>query len=365
MLRNLIARMDPGKFETRVVSMTSLGTIGKQLRESGIRVDVLGMRRGLPDVRGILPLRRFIREFEPDCLQTWLYHADLLGTFVARNMGFRPFAWNIRCSRMKMSQYGPLSGLTLRLLARMSGSPDAVVINSRSGREVHESLGFHPRRWELIPNGFDVDRFRPDDSARRRLRTELGLPGDALLIGLIARYDAMKGHDTFIGAAAETARSHDAFFVMAGPRVDRENSPLMQQLGAASLVSRACVLGERHDIPYILAGLDIACSASIGEGFPNSVGEAMSCGIPCVVTDVGDSAWLLGESAGRVVPAGGVAAFAGALKAMIDIGRDGRVELGAAGRRRIMEHFTLEAAVKQYENLYAGLVASRRARSTS
>ncbi len=361
MLWNLVSHMNAAAFENRVVSMTALGAVGERLRDHGVTVDVLGMRRGLPDVRGLLPLRRIVREFRPDGLQTWLYHADLLGTMLSRTMGIRPLIWNIRCATMDLSRYGLSSRLTLRFLARLSRRPEAVIVNSRAGLVLHESLGFNPRRWALIPNGFDVKRFSPDDSARARLRSELGLREESLLIGLIARYDAMKGHDAFLAAAADVARQAGVHFVLAGGGVDMQNQVLKELIAKSGIQSRVFLLGERRDVPALLAGLDVVCSASIGEGFPNAVGEAMACGIPCVVTDTGDSAWLLGEHAGKVVPVSDSGALSKALSEMIAVGRDARAAMGAAGRRRIVENFTLDSAVSHYEDLYYGLIGSGRA----
>ncbi|MFZ4596403.1 MAG: glycosyltransferase, partial [Verrucomicrobiaceae bacterium] len=112
-------------------------------------------------------------------------------------------------------------------------------------------------------------------------------------------------------------------------------------------------LGERHDLARLTAALDIACSSSaFGEGFPNVVAEAMGCGIPCVVTDVGDSAWLL-DGAGTVVPPNNAAALAEALNRMVALTPEQRHALGKAGRQRILDQFDLHAVVQQFEALFS------------
>ena len=238
-------------------------------------------------------------------MQTWLYHADLLGWAAAGLAGVKFLVWNIRSSDIDTSQYKPLSGLVIRACARLSGRPQAVVVNSLAGQAVHTGLGYHPRRWVHIPNGVDVDRYKPDPDARRAVRAELGLPVDAILIGMNARYDPMKNHSGFIQAAGKLVRSSlDVHFLLAGQDVDPGNTVLVDLIGRENLAGRVHLLGRCEDVPLLDAALDIlAMTSSFGEGFPNAVAEAMACGITCAVTDVGDAALLVGNT-GRVVSAG-------------------------------------------------------------
>ena len=346
-LRNLVRDMDRTRFENVVVSMTTEGALGESIRRSGTRVVTLGMPRGVPDPRGVWRLRRILRDFDPHILQTWLYHADLLGT-IAKAVHRKPsLAWNVRCANMDMTQYRALSGITLRVLARVSRAPAAVVINSEAGRNVHEGLGYHPRKWELIPNGFDAERFRPDPSARQRLRDALGLPHSAFIVGLVARLDPMKDHTTFMEAARMAGAGRDMHFVLVGEGVE--------QLGSSE---RVHPLGRRNDVQTIVPGFDVACSASKTEGMPNAVGEAMACAIPCVATDAGDTRWLLGDG-GMIVPTEDPRAFAAALGEMYAKPPDERRAIGERARQRILDQFTLDAAVRRYEHLYTSLVADR------
>ena len=204
---------------------------------------------------------------------------------------------------MDLQQYAASTTLVVKLLSRLSRLPDAVVVNSKAGRRWHEGLGYRPRRWEFVPNGFDTVEFRPDASARTGLRAELGLDSNAILVGLVARYDRMKGHEDFLRAAARLHEEHDkVHFVLAGRGVEAGNTALAAIASALGLDGAVHFLGERADVRRVTAALDIAVSASrFGEGFSKAIGEAMACGVPCVVTDVGDAAVLVGET-GRVVP---------------------------------------------------------------
>jgi len=257
-----------------------------------------------------------------------------------------------------MSCYSRLSAVLLRALARLSGWPDVVVANSKVGKAFHESLGYHPRRWAVIPNGFDVKRYRPDREARVRVRRELGCDPDTPLIGLIARYDPMKDHATFLRAASLLLRRQArARFALAGRGAEAENAVLAKTIKALGLGSAVHLLGERSDIPKIMAALDLlSMSSAFGEGSPNVVGEAMACGVPCVVTDVGDAARIVGET-GKVVPPRSPEALADAWLALLALSADERARLGVAARRRIETSFALSEIVVQYEDLSEGLAA--------
>ena len=357
MLRRLLEKMDRNYFSNLVISLSDVGPVGQDILKLGIPVASLGMSPGRPSPASIWRLVRLLRHHRPQLLQTWLYHADLLGLVAAGLSGRPKVVWNLRCSNMDLTQYSQMTGLIVRACAALSPLPYAVVANSEAGRRYHQSVGYRPRRWELIPNGFDLDRFRPDPSARGRLRAELGVPEDAPLIGLVARFDPMKDHRTFLEAAAVVHRRYEAVdFVLCGTRVDRGNVPLAQRVQALGLDSVTHLLGERYDVPNITAALDVACSSSITEGFPTAVGEAMACGVPCVVTDAGDSALLLGDG-GIVVPPRDPAALAEALGELMQAGSAGRAELGRLGRERVERHYSLPAIVDRYERLYKELSA--------
>ncbi|MFN8536645.1 MAG: glycosyltransferase [Thermomicrobiales bacterium] len=178
-----------------------------------------------------------------------------------------------------------------------------VIVNSETGRRYHQQLGYHPREWAFIPNGINLDEFSPNPAHRAAVRAELGLAPDTPLIGLIARRDPMKDHATFFQAAALLSRDHpDAHFLLAGRGITPSDPTLARLLAATGLTGRARLLGERRDIPRLTAALDLATSSSAyGEGFPNVIGEAMACAVPCAATAVGDSAQLIGDT-GPIVP---------------------------------------------------------------
>ncbi|MBI1748837.1 MAG: glycosyltransferase [Acidobacteria bacterium] len=355
MLYKLLRGMERRRFQNVVVSMASGGSLADKITALDIPVYSLDLRRGAPNPAALWRLRRVLRQVKPHVLQTWLYHADLLGLVAGKWAGVPALAWNVRCSEMDLRRYSRLTSYVVRILSRLSALPDVVMVNSEAGRRFHEALGYHPRCWQLIPNGFDLEQFRPDAAARISFRREIGIPEESLLIGLLARFDPMKDHDNFLKAAGLLRkRQPDVHFVMAGRGVDLNNSILNRSIRDQALEGRVHRLGERSDVATILAAMDITTSTSYGEGFPNVIGEAMACGVPCVVTDTGDCAQIVADS-GRVVPPKQPQAFVAAWNELIEMGPSGRNALGQRARRRIEEHFNLPVIVSKYEAVYSSL----------
>ncbi|HET6268398.1 MAG TPA: glycosyltransferase, partial [Acidobacteriota bacterium] len=208
----------------------------------------------------------------------------------------------------------------------------------------------------VIPNGFDCYQFKPDPEARAAVRKELGLRAEHLIVGLMARFHPMKGHETFLNACAKlSSNSVSVHLLMAGSGVTAGNPELMQQIQKHGLMDRCHLLGERHDIPRLTAALDVAVSSSLyGEAFPNTIGEAMATGVPCVCTDVGDAYALVGPT-GKLVEAGNPSALAGAIRELIEMGSDARIAMGNEARLRIQTEFSFPNIVSAYQNLYQEL----------
>ena len=353
MLAKLVTRMDRQRFPTVVVSMTGAGTIGSEIMAAGIDVRDLEMRRGVPNPMALVRLLRLLRRERPHVFMTWLYHADLLGMIAAAFGAPGRLIWNLRCSTIEPEYYRGLSGLILRTLARRSRAPVAVVVNSQAGRDAHAAMGYAPRQWHLIPNGFDLSRFRPDADARISVRDELSLPPDVPLVGFVARYEPVKDHASFLRAAARARESReDLHFVLVGSGVDTANRNLNLLARDLGLTGNLHMLGRRSDVPRLTAAFDIACSTSLGEGFPNILGEAMACGVPPVVTDVGDCAAIVGE-AGKIVPPSDPAAMAAAWLEILALAPEQRQALGEAARHRIEANFDVDSIVARYQNLFA------------
>ena len=361
MLFKLLSYIGCGANEARVVSLMGGGPMRERIQSIGVAVDSLNMRRGMPSFSALRQLRKIVWRYRPDLIQGWMYHGNLAasvaGWFCRNNP---PVVWNVRQSLYDLKHERSLTRWVIRANARLSACADAIIYNSRTSARQHEEFGFDASRTFIIPNGFDTEVFRPDENARAGVKRELGVADDTILIGLIGRYHPMKDHRNFLNAAALLGKDFpDVSFLLAGREVDAGNPALGAMIAEMELSGRVFLLGERKDIPQLNAALDIASSSSWGEGFANVVGEAMSCGVPCVVTDVGDSAWIIGDT-GRVVVARDPGALALAWRDLIALGHYGRQALGGRARQRVIENFSLGAVAQQYEDLYESLIARAR-----
>jgi glycosyltransferase involved in cell wall biosynthesis len=323
------------------------------------------MKPGLSSFRGIVRLVILLRQFKPDAVHGWLYHGCLLSLFGARFAGAPHLVWGLRSANAELQGYPLMTRQVVRLCSKLSRFPKVIIVNSQAGRRAHQQLGYDTTRMKIIPNGIDVEHFHPDANARETVRQELSLASDALLVGMFARYSPMKDHHTFLGAVALVhARYPHIHFLLAGQGVDSKNQDLSLRLQESGLRDVVHLLGLRRDVPRLTAALDIACLSSWSESFPNVIAEAMSCGVPCVATNVGDIARIVG-SVGRVVPARTPATFAEALLQLVEMSGAERQELGRRARQRICSEFSTRQAIclygSIYENLrgYLGLEAAR------
>ncbi|MFN4282898.1 MAG: glycosyltransferase [Alphaproteobacteria bacterium] len=372
MLVKLLANLPADETRHVVVSLTGGGPLADRIAALGVPVVQLGMNRPgfarLPALAaGFLRLRRLIRAERPDLVQAWMYHANLVAGLAA--LGFRapPVIWGIRQSDLdpKISKpatirVAKLGGLLSRALS------DTILCCSEVARVAHERIGYDPARMVVIPNGFDLGEFKPDAAARAALRRELNLPDAAPLVGLIARFDSQKDHRGFLAAAAQARRAvPDAHFLLCGGGVDAANRQLAGWIDDFDLGTRCRLLGARADMPAVTAALDIAVSSSaFGEGFPNVLGEAMACGVPCVATDVGDSRMIVGQ-AGRVVGPRDPAALADAIVDLLRLPADARAALGAEARARVAERFEIGVIARRYLALYRDTLAAKAAAATA
>lgn len=247
--------------------------------------------------------------------------------------------------------------MVIRISRALSNSPKRIVYNSFTGKQQHEAFGFSARCSTMIPNGFDVEQFRPNAMARQRIRAEFDIRGEDLVIGLVARWHPMKDHENFLRAAEQFIHMCPrTVFMLVGEGLVPENSILMEWICERHLQMNVRLCGRRRDIPAIDSALDIASSSSSwGEGFPNAIGEAMACGVPCVATDVGEIREIVGDT-GIVVPARDPGAMCSGWETLANTVVPARRDLGLKARQRICERYSLSAVAQQYANIYLGMV---------
>lgn len=359
MLLKLLVRLDRQRFAPHVISLTTLGELAPRIAALGIPVDAIGMKPGRPSPSGFFRLVQLLKRLNPDVVHTWMYHADLLGGLAARFAGVSAVGWCIRNSNLDKDKTKLSTRAVVGLCASISKwVPSRILSCSEKARLVHVACGYAAEKMVVVPNGFDLTRFKPDEAARKRIRTELGLDVDTPLVGLIGRFDPQKNHAGFFEAAGVLYRHMPhVHFVLAGQAVDRSNDVLMQAITQAGVLANTHLLGLRSDIAELMAALDVLASSSYGEAFPNVLGEAMACGVPCAVTDVGDSAYIVGDT-GRVVASGDMAGLAAALEVLLALPPAEKSVLGERARARVAAHFEIGKVVQRYEDFYESLLAN-------
>ncbi|HEU5295885.1 MAG TPA: glycosyltransferase [Burkholderiaceae bacterium] len=358
MLERLILALSPSVLPC-VISLTDLGEVGPRLRARGVRVHALGMHPRAPSPLAMARLVFMLRSLRPDVVQTWMYHADLLGGVAARLAGVKAVIWGLRHSNLDPALNKHSTLRVMRVCARLSGwLPARIACAAQRTREAHIAAGYRADRMVVLPNGVDLQRFRPDPAARHAVRSELGLTDETPLVGVFGRFDTQKNHRGFATAFAEVlARRPGVHAVLAGTRIDAANEVLREWLQRAGVSSACHLLGRRGDMPRLMAALDVLALPSLGEAFPNVVGEAMACGVPCAVTDVGDAADIVGPL-GRVVASDDMSSLAQAVVDLLAVPPAERDSLSRRLVERVREHFDIHAVAQRYEIEYRTLAGA-------
>jgi glycosyltransferase involved in cell wall biosynthesis len=332
----------PGRrTEPIVVDLLKGGANAERLRAAEIPLYEFGMGGAVGFLFALRRLARLIREQRPQVVQGWMYYGDLAAALALGRSGRRGatrLLWGVRCSDMEIARYGLSLRMAVAACRRFSHVPDAVIANSEAGRRVHQARGYRARRFAVIENGIDTERFRPDAAARDATRKALGIAPETQLAILPARVDPMKDHDGFLAAL-------DRLPGVTGVAVG---------LGTDRLPARPNLigLGSRADMAALYNAADLMLlSSAYGEGFSTVLGEAMACGRSAVVTDVGDSARIVAET-GAVVPPRDPAALAQAIEGFFAKPKADREALGGAARARMVEDFSLGRALERFETLY-------------
>ena len=362
MLLKVLERLDRQRFAPHVISLTTLGELAPRIAALGIPVEAVGLKPGLFSPSDFFRLVRLLKRLNPDAVHTWMYHADLLGGLAARLAGVSSIGWCIRNSNLDKDKTKLSTRAVVGLCASISKwVPSRILSCSEKARQVHVACGYVAAKMVVVPNGFDLSQFKPDLDARFRVRAELGITDQTPLVGLIGRFDPQKNHAGFLAAVGVLHRQMPhVHFVLSGQGIDMSNAALMQALAQAGVLANTHLLGLRSDIPALMPALDVlASSSSYGEAFPNVLGEAMACGVPCAVTDVGDSAYIVGDT-GRVVASGDMHGLAAALEELLELPLPKKTALGERARARVAENFESGAIVRRYEDFYESLLANVR-----
>lgn len=311
---------------------------------------------GQADVVGFLSrLHRLVRQERPDVIYSFLGVPNLAAVCLKAFGNSVPVVWGIRASDVDLSQYGWLSRACHAAERRLARFADKIIVNSEAGRRHAVEQGFPAGSMSVVYNGINTEIFRPDVKRKDALRREWGASSETTLVGTVGRLDPMKGHDVLIRAAAVARQSDSSLrFVCVGEGDLRQR--LEQGAREAGVSEHIVWAGARTDMVDVYNAMDMLCLPSVSEGFPNVLGEAMACGVPCVTTDVGDAAMIVGDT-GRVVIPGDADALA---RGIVELAELVRQPPRSNVRERIESLFSLERMVSETEARLATLVTAPR-----
>ena len=358
MLQRVIRHGNTSEFEHLVLSIKNFQQVAEELTAEGIDVQNLNVQANyykLP--KAVLQLASRIRRFQPDVIQSWMYMADFFGGLASHLAApSTPMIWTIRHSTLDPAiDSRALRGCAAGCARLSRRVPAKIILNSHAAVPIHAAAGYDESKMQVIPNGFDVSRFSPSEQLRRETRARLGISDNAPVIGRVARFHANKDHITFLKAAQIVlAQRPDARFLVCGEPQTISSTQVQKDIDSLGLTDAVQLVELQSDIVPLNCAFDIATCSSITEAFPNVIGEAMSCGVPCVSTDVGDAAMIIGDT-GRVVPVQEPQLFAEAVLELLSLPEENRRQLGIAARQRVIDNFELTHSTGMFLDLWREL----------
>jgi glycosyltransferase involved in cell wall biosynthesis len=337
-----------------VISLKDLGYFGKKFIQEEIEVEVLELNNLRTSFTGLIKLFRIIRIFKPDLLICWMYHACLVGGIIGKIAGVKNILWNFLGTIQKLKQKKLHTRIVFILCIPLSYLiPTKIICCAVTIREICKSYGFQSKKFKVIFNGYDIEEFKRNLVDRERIRTELSISDETLLIGMIARWHPQKNHSLLIRSLELIlARGENFKCLLMGEGMQNDTiASLINETGLKELV----ILRKEHsNVPAVMSALDIhILSSGFGEGFPNVLAEAMACEVPCITTDIGDSEIVIGET-GWLVRENSFEEMADRISEALILWKDKKkwLKRSKEARERIINNYQISRMVDSYRELY-------------
>ena len=357
-LYRLIDASRESSYRHSVACLSAAGPISERLAKSNIPTHHFRLKQS--PILETMRLCVLIIRSRPEVVQTWMYHADFIGGVIARICSGAKVVWGVRTTGLVAGSSRGTKVVRSFCAAFSRLIPHAITCAADASRRSHISIGYKASLFHVIPNGFDLNGFFISSAQREVIRLQFGFSEGHRVVGCLGRFHPAKDHHNFVQAARLVAVKHaNVRFLMIGRGLDSHNAELAGWLAQTGVADRFLLLGERSDVSLCLAAMDLFCLPSRTEGFPNVVGEAMAMGLPCVVTDVGDASFLLGDG-GAVVPKEDSQALASGLLRILEMPYQERVDLGAKGKARVRAEFSMERTRERFEAVYRHVLAKER-----
>jgi glycosyltransferase involved in cell wall biosynthesis len=356
-LVTLVKGLPEDKFDITLLYFYANGPLAKELESTHVKLICLNKQGRWDTFNFCKTLYQHLKEFQPDVLHAYLGESNIISTLLKPLLPKTKIVLGIRGSEENLlATYGKISVWMFRCQAWLSSIADLTIANSQAGRDYHVAQGFSAQKTIVVPNGIDVQKFTPNLVERNRVRAEWQIADKEILVGLIGRLSLMKDHANFLKAAALTLEKMDKIkFVCVGTGNEDYTAKLLKLTKELGIEEKVIWAGARSDMLGVHNALDIAVLTSVnGEGFPNVIGEAMACGTPCIATDVGDSAWIIGEL-GTIVPPQNPQALQAAILATIQQLENNRYD-PVKIRERVIENFSVETLVENTQTAILSLL---------
>jgi glycosyltransferase involved in cell wall biosynthesis len=354
-LLTLLNAIDRDQIHPILLTFYSGGELLSEFEKTQVKI-LSAQKNGRWDVvTFIFRLMKLIREEKPEIVMSYLVASNLMAVILKPFIKPSKIVISIRHSFIRKEDYDWLTNLLYSLENKIGGWSDLLVINSWIGAKLAVQRGLPSNKIVVIPNGIDTEKNHPDTAARIKSKQLFELREEEKVVGIIGRIDPVKDHLTFLKAARLVHQdSPDIRFLIVGSGERKLEEFLIERVEQLGLKGSVVCIPSQKDLLGVYNALDICVSSSIGEGFSNVIAEAMACEVPCVVTNVGDSEKIVGET-GIVVKAGDADQLASGILKLLQLPDDQRRLIGKQARQRIISEFSVDkmvrSTVKEFEKL--------------